>query len=97
MLVDIAFFMFGVAAAGLLGLIIWNWFCGAPERTYTADDLKDYYGEENAKDFSFHYYTPTPVEQKATTARRVKRNASRKKPVRKPSNKGTRKGTRRGR
>jgi len=91
MLVDIAFFMFGAAAAGLLGLIVWNWYYNTPERTYTADDLKDYYSEKE-NDFSFHYYTPTPVEQKATTARRVKRNASRKKPVRKPSNKGTRRG-----
>lgn len=90
MLVEIAFFMFGVAAAGLLGLIVWNWLCNSPEQTYTADDLKDYHSEENAKDFSFHYYTPTPVEQKATKTRQSKRIASRKKPVRKPSRKTTR-------
>jgi hypothetical protein len=91
MLVDIAFFMFGAAAAGLLGLIVWNWYYNTPERTYTAYDLKDYYGEKE-NDFSFHYYTPTHVEEKATTTRRVKRNASRKKPVRKPSRKSTRRG-----
>ena len=79
MLVDIAFFMFGLAAAGLLGLVVYMWLYGDAERTYTAEDLKDYYGARE-DEFAQNYYTPAPVEQtqKVVEARRSKRIRSRK-------------------
>ena len=76
MLVDIAFFMFGLAAAGLLGLIVYMWLWGDTERTYTAEDLKDYYGARE-DEFAKNYYTPAPVEEVVKT-RRSKRIRSRK-------------------
>ena len=76
MLVDIAFFMFGLAAAGLLGLVVYMWLYGDAERTYTAEDLKDYYGARE-DEFAQNYYTPAPVEEVVKT-RRSKRIRSRK-------------------
>ena len=80
MLTDIAFFMFGLAAAGLLGLVVYMWLWGDAERTYTAEDLKDYYGVRE-DEFAQNYYTPaplpTPVEEVVKT-RRSKRIRSRK-------------------
>jgi hypothetical protein len=92
MLVDIAFFMFGLAAAGLLGLVVYMWLYGDAERTYTADDLKDYYGAQNEFPAQ-EYYTPAPVE-KVVEARRSKRIRSRKTGTRKPVSKKSKKARR---
>lgn len=87
MLVDIAFFMFGLAAAGLLGLVVYMWLHDGAERTYTAEDLKDYYGV--SEEFpAQEYYTPAPVENVVKT-RRSKRIRNRK-PVSKKSKKARR-------
>ena len=89
MLVDIAFFMFGLAAAGLLGLMVYLWLWGSEERTYTAEDLKDYYGARE-DDFDKNYYVSVPVET-AVKTRRSKRIRSRKSGVRKPVSKKSKK------
>ena len=93
MLTDIAFFMFGLAAAGLLGLVVYMWLYGDSDRTYTADDLKDYYGAQDEFPAQ-EYYTPaplpTPVEE-VVKARRSKRIRSRKTGTRKPVSKKSKK------
>ena len=89
MLVEIGFFLFGAAAVGLLGLMVYLWLWGGDERTYTADDLKDYYGTRE-DDFDKNYYVSVPVET-AVKTRRSKRIRSRKSGVRKPVSKKSKK------
>ena len=96
MLVDLAFFMFGLAAAGLLGLIVYMWLYGDAERTYTADDLKDYYGAQDEFPVQ-EYYTPAPLPtpvQEVVKTRRSKRIRSRKSGAPKPVSKKSKKARR---